>query len=256
MADVFISYFKPERDLTEALARDLEAAGFSVWWDTNLLGDDRFRAVIDEEIEACTRAIIIWTPSSVTREWVVAEADHAHRLGKLINTAALGVDINRLPKPFGQINALALDDRDKIIATVKRAKERVAKAPSTNSARAKYPIGGALFLLEAAERLDAQTRREDWETDLGDYAIHLITAAEEVLVAMSRFETQADIATVGEFADRIWVRRVKAVIAERRKTLGKEIGWLQSHTTHGVITGARGDLRFTAEQLIEACCHK
>lgn len=85
MADVFISYFKPERSLTEALANDLAAAGFTVWWDTHLLPDDRFRTVIDAEIDACTRAIIIWTPQSIKRDWVVSEAEHAHRLGKLIN---------------------------------------------------------------------------------------------------------------------------------------------------------------------------
>ena len=79
--------------------------------DTNLLGDDSFRNVIDHEIDACTRAIIIWTPQSITRPWVIAQADHASRLGKLINTVALGVDINRLPKPFGNINALTLEDR-------------------------------------------------------------------------------------------------------------------------------------------------
>lgn len=254
MADIFISYFKPEHFLTKALADDLEAAGFSVWWDTNLLGDDSFRRVIDDEIEACTRAIIIWTPQSITRQWVVAEADHANRLGKLINTVALGVDINRLPKPFGNINALALEDRQKIIATVQRAKDRGALAAHTLSdARNKLPIGGAIFLLDAAERLGAQTRREDWKNDLEDYAIHLITAAEEVLHAMAMFETQADFASIPEFADRVWVRRLKGVIAERRKTLTKEINWLQSHSTHGVVTGARGDLQYAAEQIVEAC---
>ncbi len=254
MADVFISYFKPEHFLTKALADDLEAAGFSVWWDTNLLGDDSFRDVIDDEIDACTRAIIIWTPQSITRPWVVAEADHANRLGKLINTVALGVDINRLPKPFGIINALALEDRRKIIATVRRAKDRGAMAAHTlGAARDKFPIGGAIFLLGAAERLAAQTKREDWENDLEDYAIHLITAAEEVLEAITMFETQADFANIPEFADRVWVRRLKGVIAEQRKTLTKEINWLQSHNTHGVVTGARGDLRFAAEQIVEAC---
>lgn len=31
MADVFVSYYKPERVLTQALADDLEAAGYTVW---------------------------------------------------------------------------------------------------------------------------------------------------------------------------------------------------------------------------------
>jgi hypothetical protein len=43
MADVFISYAKADADPTIALARDLEASGLSVWWDTSLLPDKRDR---------------------------------------------------------------------------------------------------------------------------------------------------------------------------------------------------------------------
>ena len=38
MADIFISYKSEERALPEALASDLRAAGYSVWWDVDLLG--------------------------------------------------------------------------------------------------------------------------------------------------------------------------------------------------------------------------
>jgi hypothetical protein len=140
MADVFISYFKPERSLTEALAKEIEAAGFTVWWDTHLLPDDRFRRVIDSEIEACTRATIIWTPQSIEGDWVISEAEHAHRLGELVNTFAGGLDPVRIPKPFGQVNAVLLEDRRKIIAALSRA---ASPGPSFAPAGAVYPIGEA-----------------------------------------------------------------------------------------------------------------
>jgi UDP-N-acetyl-D-mannosaminuronic acid transferase (WecB/TagA/CpsF family) len=46
LADVFLSYSK--KDFTEALAVAslLQAEGYSVWWDSNLLGGEDFRRVI------------------------------------------------------------------------------------------------------------------------------------------------------------------------------------------------------------------
>jgi hypothetical protein len=42
MADIFISYSKKHSQLTEDLARDLEAEGYTTWWDASLLPDDVF----------------------------------------------------------------------------------------------------------------------------------------------------------------------------------------------------------------------
>src|SRR5262249_21728371 len=49
MADVFISYPKARRALTERVARDLEAAGLSVWWDTRIQLGEGFRNQIDDQ---------------------------------------------------------------------------------------------------------------------------------------------------------------------------------------------------------------
>jgi hypothetical protein len=257
MAQAFISYFKPERNLTQALADDITAAGFSVWWDTHLLPDDRFRAVIDAEIEACARAIIIWTPQSIQRDWVISEADHAHRRGKLVNTFAGGLDPVRIPKPFAQINAVALEDRQRIIAALSRAAEpNKSPGPSLAAAGEAYPIGEAAKIVETALRLDAEAQRQDWEQDLHDYTIHLITAAKEVLQAMDTFELGVASTNLPDFSQRVWVHRLGLAINGGRATINKEISWLQSHPTPLVTENARHDLRFTAENLIEACRHK
>src|SRR5262249_48997655 len=65
MADVFISYPKARRALTERVARDLEAAGLSVWWDTRIQLGEGFRNQIDDQLDACKAAIVIWTPESI-----------------------------------------------------------------------------------------------------------------------------------------------------------------------------------------------
>jgi TIR domain len=50
MADVFISYSKAYAEAAEELARDLQAKGFSVWWDTSLAAGDRFADTICESL--------------------------------------------------------------------------------------------------------------------------------------------------------------------------------------------------------------
>ena len=51
MADIFISYSKSSWVQTEQLAKELQAQGLTVWWDTSLVPGDRFRNVILSELE-------------------------------------------------------------------------------------------------------------------------------------------------------------------------------------------------------------
>ncbi len=59
MADVFISYAREDRQWVEQLARQLQAEGFSVWWDWDLLVGKRYRETIDtERLERNIRASV------------------------------------------------------------------------------------------------------------------------------------------------------------------------------------------------------
>jgi len=50
MSDIFISYASEDRPFAMAIARALEGAGWSVWWDRNILAGRRFAEVIEDEI--------------------------------------------------------------------------------------------------------------------------------------------------------------------------------------------------------------
>jgi hypothetical protein len=52
MADVFISYARPDREMARSLAAALIARGYQVWWDFELLGGEEFRDAIMEELQA------------------------------------------------------------------------------------------------------------------------------------------------------------------------------------------------------------
>jgi hypothetical protein len=141
MADVFISYSKSRRALTHALARHLEAEGFSVWWDTELLPADNFRAEINRQLDLATAVIIVWTPESIKSEWVCAEADRAREEHKLVNSHSPELTSRRIPMPFNQIHSVSVENRAAIVAAVRklcaqRAARRSASAAAPPPAEA------------------------------------------------------------------------------------------------------------------------
>ena len=120
MADVFISYAAEDRRLGAELAAQLARRGFSVWWDYELLGGERFREVIGRELEAARCAAVIWTPRSVASPFVQDEADLARRQDKLIPLMSDDLDRALIPLGFGQLHCLRLTALEQIVRTVNR----------------------------------------------------------------------------------------------------------------------------------------
>lgn len=119
MADIFISYSKHEPELTTQLAAELEALGYTTWWDTSLLPGERFPDKIRHELEAATVVIVIWSATSVKSEWVYAEAKLAQELGKLITVHAPSCDIKSIPLPFGARHVEPVSNRSKLYTALK-----------------------------------------------------------------------------------------------------------------------------------------
>lgn len=105
MADVFVSYARGDQPLAEAIAQGLTSAGFSAWWDTNLLPHNRFANVIEEEIRAASAVLVIWSAAASESQWVRAEAEFGRAGGKLIQVTVDGCPI---PMPFNQYQAADL----------------------------------------------------------------------------------------------------------------------------------------------------
>ena len=77
MADVFISYASEDRERIRPLVRAIEAAGLSVWWDTNIGMGASFDREIEQELDATKCVVVIWSERSVNSDWVRAEATEA-----------------------------------------------------------------------------------------------------------------------------------------------------------------------------------
>ena len=148
MEDVFISYAKARRELTEELAGNVHKAGYSVWWDTNLLPNEKFRKEIDEKLDGCAAAVIIWTPEATNSDWVLSEAEHAYSQNKLINTHSSDFQIQKLPKPFNQIHSVEISNRSAIIEAISSLIQNNLKRKSDTPKREaiKYELRASFWI--------------------------------------------------------------------------------------------------------------
>ena len=114
MADIFISYSQKDRDVATALAAALEARGYTVWWDYELVGGVKFRREIKEQLSAASVAIVIWSASSVESDWVLDEAAEAKRQDKLLPTRVEGHASRDIPFGFGGLHTVVVTDTDAV----------------------------------------------------------------------------------------------------------------------------------------------
>jgi formylglycine-generating enzyme required for sulfatase activity len=84
MSDIFISYSSKDRGKAKDIAEALKRQGFSVWWDRSILPGETFDTVIEEALEAAKCVIVLWSKTSVYKEWVRTEASEGKQRGILI----------------------------------------------------------------------------------------------------------------------------------------------------------------------------
>jgi hypothetical protein len=107
MADIFLSYKREDVDQARPLVAVLEAAGWTVFWDPEILSGDRWAAVLDRELQAASCVVVLWSHRSVGSDWVRREAASGHTRGVL-----LPVRLDRIepPDPFRHLQATSLMD--------------------------------------------------------------------------------------------------------------------------------------------------
>ena len=104
MADVFVSYTSEDRVVAQQIARGLEGAGFSVWWDRHIHGGVDFTTEIQRQLNAARIVVVLWSSSSLDSKWVRDEAQQARDENKLIPVRLDGVQ-----PPLGFRQAQSLD---------------------------------------------------------------------------------------------------------------------------------------------------
>jgi hypothetical protein len=130
MADIFISYAKPDRRLALNLEARLASEGWTVWWDKGLHAGDNYSEAILAEINKARVVIVIWTKSSVRSDWVWAEADRARATGKLIPVKTADLPYSDIPLPFNKQHTEDVADVRSIMAAVVRQLSRPVIEPT------------------------------------------------------------------------------------------------------------------------------
>jgi uncharacterized membrane protein YeaQ/YmgE (transglycosylase-associated protein family) len=105
VGEIFISYASPDRATAKALAAALVKEGWSVWWDRAIPPGKSFDEVIEAALAAAKCAIVLWSKTSVTSDWVKVEASEAAKRRILIPVLIEEVSI---PLEFRRIQAASL----------------------------------------------------------------------------------------------------------------------------------------------------
>ena len=105
-ADVFVSYSREDLPRVKPLVGMLEAQGWSVFWDRQILPGQQWSNLLAEKLAAAKAVVVVWSRSSVQSEWVKAEAMEARERGILV---PVRIDPTPIPLPFGLIQTADLD---------------------------------------------------------------------------------------------------------------------------------------------------
>jgi membrane-associated phospholipid phosphatase len=105
MADIFLSYARPDLPRARQFEAALEKCGWSVFWDRELLPGEGFRRAIEHELKQAHCVIVLWSRTSVESEWVIDEAESGKKTGCLVS---IRIDDVEMPLGFRQLQAATL----------------------------------------------------------------------------------------------------------------------------------------------------
>jgi Tfp pilus assembly protein PilF len=92
MADIFISYARENSESANRLAAELEARGWSVFWDRQIPAGRRFSEFISEKLATAKCVITLWSEAAVASDWVQEEAEEAKQRNVLVPALIEQVD--------------------------------------------------------------------------------------------------------------------------------------------------------------------
>lgn len=108
LADIFLSYAHSDKPKVHRLANQLEAAGFTVWWDPDLAGGARFHKAIEAELRASKAVIVCWSKAAVESHWVIDEASIGRDEQRLV---PVSLDGSEPPLGFRQFQVVDFSPR-------------------------------------------------------------------------------------------------------------------------------------------------
>jgi TIR domain len=154
-AQIFLSYARADQPKAEKLARALESAGHSVWWDLQVHAGARFSAEINSALKSAELIVVLWSHASIESAWVQDEAAVGRDTERLVP-----VLIDRVDPPLGFRQYQAIDlsqwsgrgkppNLERIVAALGRAPQRPQIAGPA-SAKKNYLRAGVIIAVPLA----------------------------------------------------------------------------------------------------------
>ena len=236
MADVFVSYARPDEPQAKYVAEALRAEGHHVWRDDELPAHRPYAEVIEERLKSAKAVVVLWSVAAASSQWVRAEADHARSSGVLIQAT---LDGTIPPLPFNQIQCADLQEWKKPDAPGwRKLKAGVAAlAPASTAAAERRPAGRSKLCVcvlpfanmsgDAEQEYFSDGISEDITTDLSK------VSALAVVARNTAFTFKGQSVDVGEVARKLGVSHV---LEGSVRKVGSRV-----RITAQLIDGATGD---------------
>jgi TIR domain len=146
MTDVFLSYCSEDRERVGVLARALQVAGWSVFWDVSIAPGKAWRSEIAKQVATARIMLVVWSRCSINSDWVKEEAEQAKKRRILF---PIRIDPVLPPFGFGEVQAMDFSawDGSADAAVVRQLLDYLSSAigaqsgPSQRSERPTQPSG-------------------------------------------------------------------------------------------------------------------
>jgi TolB-like protein len=106
VAEIFISYSRSAESPAARITEALQALGYSVWRDDQLLPHQTYHDITEERLVEAKAVLVLWSKEAVKSQWVRSEANQARERNKIVQAS---LDGSMPPMPFDQIQCAWLD---------------------------------------------------------------------------------------------------------------------------------------------------
>lgn len=107
MADIFLSYSREDEARIRGLVSQIEAQGWSVFWDRRIPAGETWRSHIGSALQDARCIVVAWSKHSIESQWVAEEADEGKTRKVLIPVL---LDRVQPPRGFREIQAADISD--------------------------------------------------------------------------------------------------------------------------------------------------
>ena len=161
MADIFLSYASEDRERIEPLVTILEAEGWTLWWDRDLIAGPSFADKIQENLDQARCIVVAWSRHSISSNWCRDEASEGIERNCLVPVL---IDDVRPPLGFRSAQTVFLHgwphDRDGLDALLEGISRFLSAsvAVSRLRPRSNEPVQAVSPASRAARRASASGR--------------------------------------------------------------------------------------------------